>query len=307
MNSRITVHLSGGLGNQLFQFMAGAGLAEATERKLVINTNFYKRPWIRNRHHIAYTMKRRLEIRAFHEAASTTRDRWLTLGDGRFERVLMHLPESTKRKFGVATEESFIEGEWIRPEEIQRLVGYFMSPKFFLHSKVGQRFQKLASPSNSWTTQMSERISTQKAIGIHLRMGDYLLQNNILVPTETYFLNAIDHLNSLLGSGAKSFLFTDEPMLVAKKFPTLATLVEIVKPPSNVSTAENLLLLSKCSGFVCSNSTFSWWGAHMSNVPSSLIVHPSVFYTSNRTAAASLDLWEADTISIDAETGQKAH
>lgn len=305
MNKQIVVHLSGGLGNQLFQFMAGVGFAEATGRKLVINTNFFQNPRLRNHHHSAYTMKRRLEINAFDEPATTAEDRLRTPRDGRFERLLLRLPETAKRNFGIATEESFIRGSWIKPEEIHRLVGYFMSPKFFLNSNVEERFQNLVNPLNPWTSQMAEKMSKQKSIGVHVRLGDYLLQDDILIPTEMYFLKAIDYLNNLLGSRTKVFLFSDEPLLLVKKFPALAAIAEIVNPPTKILAAENLLLLSKSSAFVCSNSTFSWWASRISRTPNSLVVHPHTFYHSKLTDFTSMHLWDGDTVSIDPITGSK--
>ena len=306
-SNRIVVHLSGGLGNQLFQFMAGLGLAEVTRKKLVINTNFYRNPWLRHRNNVAYSLKRRLELYDFETVATTTRDRTTTPSDGRFERVLRALPESTKRGFGVASEESFIDGKWVRPEEISRLVGHFMSPEFFLKSTTKQRFQQLVNPPHSWVTQMTEKISSEESVGIHLRLGDYLLQNYIVVPKEIYFLNAIERFYDVLGTKIKIFLFTDEPKLLAQNFPTLASHVDLVTPPPEVSSAENLKLLSKCSAFVCSNSTFSWWGAHLSNASSSLIIHPSTFYTSNLTKPSHLSLWEPNSISINPESGENVN
>jgi hypothetical protein len=284
--------------------MAGVGLSEMTEKKLVINTNFYRNPWLRHRNHVAYSLKRRLEVYDFEFVATTIRDRTATPSDGRFERALSVLPESNKRVFGVASEESFIDGEWDRPGEISRLVGHFMSPEFFLKSTTMHRFQQFVNPTHSWVNQMSEIISDEKSVGIHLRLGDYLLQDEIVVPKEIYFLNAIEHLKYVLGTKLKAFLFTDEPKLLARKFPTLATQVELVVPPPEVSSAENLKLLSKCSAFVCSNSTFSWWGAHLSNVSSSLIIHPSTFYSSDPTRHSNLSLWEPNSISINPVSGE---
>lgn len=302
--SNLTVHLSGGLGNQLFQFMAGVGLAEVTNRSLAINTNLYKNPTIINRHHSAYQKKRRLEIADFRDVALTARDRSLTPRDGRYERILINLSEETKRSFGVASEESFSGGKWARPEEIRRLVGHFMSPKFFLNSEVRQRFQDLVTSPSFWLSEMSKKIKLQESIGVHIRLGDYLHQRNIIVPEEIYFLNAINHIKKLAGGTVKPFLFTDDPQQLARKFPKLFALAECVNPPSTVKAAENLVLLSKCSWFICSNSTFSWWGATISSVSSSMVVRPSKFYAVDLEGEASLGLWNINSTQIHPITGE---
>ena len=140
-NSKVVVHLSGGLGNQLFQYMAGVGLAETTNRELFINTNWFSNPLSRNRNNSAYLVKRKLDILQFSSVKAIKIERLNILRDGRFERVLQQLDESIKRKIGIASEESFEDGQWLLPNNIGRLVGHFMSPKFFLTSSTLGKFQ----------------------------------------------------------------------------------------------------------------------------------------------------------------------
>ena len=128
---KVIVHLSGGLGNQMFQYMAGAGLAKETGRELLININWFLNPKILNRNNPAYLAKRKIDIIQFNEIAATQIDRWPTPRDGRMERLISKLSESRRHSIGVVSESDFENGAWKNGNELKRLLGFFMSPKFF--------------------------------------------------------------------------------------------------------------------------------------------------------------------------------
>ena len=292
---KVVVHLSGGLGNQLFQFMSGIGLAEETNRELFVNTNWFSNPLMRYRNNPAYLIKRRLDILEFTSVAAMKRERFSTPRDGRFERVVSQFTEPMKRIVGIASEASFQKGQWVQPDKIGRLVGHFMSPKFFLNSSTRGRFQDLVHPLSTWTNQMSKAISTRPSIGVHIRLGDYVYLGDKVIPSEAYFLTGINYLKSVLGSDTDVFLFTDEPTLVKERFPRVVNEANIISPALSITPVENLILLSRCSSFVCSNSTFSWWGAHLGDTPKPLIVRPSYFYTAKPELDSHSDLWSVES------------
>jgi hypothetical protein len=302
---KLVVHLSGGLGNQLFQYMAGLSIAQSTNRKLCINGNLYKNPTIRNHNHVAYKTKRKLEVTNFLEISRVEIDKSLTPRDGRFERILNQFSEKEKRRFGIATEQSFQNGVWNQPQDIRRLVGYFMSPDFFEGVSTYARFGKLVSPFNEWTSGFIHTIKNQFSIGVHVRLTDYLFQNVIDTPSEKYYLEAIKVLKEKFGNDSKVFLFTDDPAALNVNFPELFQKGECVVPPPQVSVAENLVLYSKCSAFVCSNSTYSWWGARISEVSNSRIIHPSKHFKTDDKSTLQLNLWPLDSVQLDPETGVK--
>jgi len=70
----LIVHLSGGLGNQLFQISTGISLGQITSRSLIINKNLYKNPLIRGRINSNYQKKRKFEANNFKSVASISLD-----------------------------------------------------------------------------------------------------------------------------------------------------------------------------------------------------------------------------------------
>jgi hypothetical protein len=277
MRNKIVVHLSGGLGNQMFQFMAGYGFAKESGRQLALNLNWFSNPRFFDRDNAAYLTKRKAEILEFTEVANSSIDVSKTPKDERFERLIRNFSESSRRRLGIASEASFGDGEWSNQNNIRRLSGYFMAPKYFLGSSPQAPFMKVLHPPSAWSALMTQKIQQRKSIGVHIRLGDYLVLGDKVVPSEGYYLKGVSQLKEELDMDASVFLFTDEPDRLAKLFPLLTRIGEIISPPASISAVENLVLLSKCSAFVCSNSTFSWWGATLGDVKKNLITRPSYF------------------------------
>lgn len=304
MRRKIIVHLSGGLGNQMFQFMAGHGFAKASGRQLALNLNWFSNPRFFVGNNSAYLSKRKPEILQFTDVSISSMDRSKTPKDERFERLIRNFSESNKRKLGIASEASFKDEEWSKRDSIRRLSGYFMAPKYFLGSSPKEVFMNVLHPPSPWSVLMTQKIEEKKSIGVHIRLGDYLVLGDKVVPNEEYYLNSVSQLKEALNVDANVFLFTDEPSRLATLFPSLARVGEIISPSTSVSTVENLILLSKCSAFVCSNSTFSWWGATLGDVQKNLIARPSYFYSASPDEDVARELWSPESLRIHPLTGR---
>lgn len=301
----LVVHLSGGLGNQLFQFAAGLSLSELTGKELKINRNLYKNPKFRNRGHPNYLTKRKYEIGDFKDLSNIKIDKALTPRDGRFERAINFLDEGDKRKFGIATEKSFVEGAWVRPEKINRIVGFFMSPKYFTDIRFETRFRELNYALPKSTNDLIESFDQDTTIAVHVRLTDYLSQNDYVVPSEKYYLNSIKYLQEKIGLESKVYVFTDDLKMLEEKYPKMFSIGKCLGQTKQISPAENLLLMSKSSGYVCSNSTYSWWATQLSGVPKNRIVYPSQFFFDSSDSTRSPELWHNDSTAFAPLTGEK--
>jgi hypothetical protein len=302
---KISVHLSGGLGNQMFQYMAGYALSKQASKQLIVNQNWFYNPWLLHKNNPAYLSKRKMDSLQFLTISDAQRDRFPTPRDGRFERGVARLTEVKRRSLGIASEQSFIAGEWADARGIRRLVGFFMSPKYFLGLDPTDVFRNLAVPLSSWSTQFLGALISQRSIGVHIRLGDYVFLGDKVIPQEEYFLSGIDLLKANMGSNSKVYLFTDDPIKLKQLFPKLIEIGEIISSPLHTTSVENLLLLSKCGGFVCSNSTFSWWAATLSNAPAEWIVRPSYFFTEMPDIDTQADLWQPHSYKIHPILGEQ--
>jgi len=99
---------------------------------------------------------------------------------------------------------------------------------------------------------------------IHVRGGDYAGNASFDVNLDKYYGRAIAKF-----PGASFVIFTnDEPFLLTR--PWLEGLDYTIVRENELDT---LVLMSKCAGAICANSTFSWWGAWLNR--NRTIVFPS--------------------------------
>ena len=105
---------------------------------------------------------------------------------------------------------------------------------------------------------------------IHVRGGDYIGNEDLGVDLDKYYARATAKF-----PGASFVIFTnDEPYLLAR--PWLGGLnYQIVRE----NELDTLMLMSKCAGAICANSTFSWWGAWLNR--NRTIVLPSRWVNSS--------------------------
>ena len=145
--------------------------------------------------------------------------------------------------------------------------GYFQNYKFILPNFIS----KLTLDSSI----LLRYPDIHNKVFIHIRGGDYLeadcswLHNTT---TDKYYQNAITlfpnsqfvvFTNDIEYVKSKSFL-NDYPIIIENEI-------------------DSLLLMSKCSGCICPNSTFSWWGAYLN--PSRQIILPSKWFNTDMDAS----------------------
>lgn len=111
---------------------------------------------------------------------------------------------------------------------------------------------------------------------IHLRRGDYLKTPDLFpIPTSNYYKTALSQINSTEFS---VFMFSDDIPWVRKNLDYFGlsqdnvyfiqggiTPVEYSDRVHEPTDQYDLFLMSMCDYHIISNSTFSWWGAFLSN------------------------------------------
>jgi len=128
-----------------------------------------------------------------------------------------------------------------------RFIGYFQNYKYI----TSEFISKLTFD----TSILLKYPDIQNKVFIHIRGGDYLepgyswLHNTT---TDKYYQTAIT-----LFPNTEFIVFTNDIEYVKSK-PFLNDYPIIIE-----NEIDTLLLMSKCSGCICANSTFSWWGAYL--------------------------------------------
>lgn len=240
--------MQGGLGNQLFQYFAGANLASKCNLPLILelsDLSFAKTP-------------RKFELEDF-----ALPYEYRTISNRQFLAVAK--VKSFAARFNISFESRTFVSREIGFDtllenfcSIKKMKGYFQSWRYV------QPFQNQFDlfVNTSWTNQMLLEAESAKPIIMHIRRGDYLNGNeSIGVLSTDYFKNALVSL-SKTGISGRVWVFTDSPELIDPNFLNEIN-GELVLTPSVATPAEILSVMSLGRGTIISNSTFSWWAAYL--------------------------------------------
>jgi len=163
------------------------------------------------------------------------------------------------------------------------LDGYWQSENYFkeIRKIIIEDFRIRYKPDKR-NNSMIGIIKNSNSVCIHIRRGDYI--NN----TKTnkfhgacslkYYYNAIEIVVKKVRNPS-FFIFSDDHQWAKTnlklEYPT--TYVDI---NSSEKGYEDLRLMSNCKHFIIANSSFSWWGAWLSNNPNKIVCAPKRWFRS---------------------------
>jgi hypothetical protein len=268
----IIVRLIGGLGNQMFQYAAGRALAFRLQVKLkldVLDFPLYKRR--------SYS----LSVFDLEESFATEKE----VARLKFGRT------SWFKKFHVRKggKEALPAASYIRekhyhfdPDILELpdgvyLDGYWQSEAYFreIEDIVRQDFTIRIPPSDE-NRRLAERIRSVESVSLHIRRGDYVSDpttnayHGVLDPE--YYQRAMDLIRSRVAD-AHFFVFSDDPDWAKTNLPDRNSLM-VVNINREACAYEDFRLMSFCKNHIIANSSFSWWGAWLSQNQEKIVIAP---------------------------------
>jgi hypothetical protein len=150
------------------------------------------------------------------------------------------------------------------------IIGYFQSEKYFIDYRQDllKEFEFTAEIKNKADT--IRQIGKKLAVSLHIRLGDYLnLPDNHPVCTMEYYQEALNKIPD----NAFLFIISDDNEKAAELFKDL-------KRPFCIPDTKNenidMCLMTMCDYHIIANSSFSWWGAWLSE--SKQVIAPSKWF-----------------------------
>lgn len=281
----IITRLSGGLGNQLFQYAVGLSLSvknkDILKTDIISLTNGARRYSLDgfNISGAVSTEKDILDIRI----PSTTDNSFL----GKVRRKLFRATEYHKllnKKRYIVEPNSIFFPEILEIKNSCYLNGNWQSEKYFIDIAdiVRKEFSLKNKLSEKASVFLNEIKSTESPVSIHIRRGDYISnkKTNSFHGTcsPDYYKKATDIIEKTVTS-PKYFIFSDDIEWVEKNlklnFPT------VYVSGNNIPDYEEMVLMSKCKHNIIANSSFSWWGAWLNNNPNKIVIAPKKWFNTN--------------------------
>lgn len=236
----IIIKLTGGLGNQLFQYVKGRSLAFNKKTSLALDISWYK---------------------------------------GRLNRKYMlnnfNIEAKIVNRFNLLTTKIFSKNNYIDTNKNTD----WQSEKYLedIEDIIKKEFT-IKTPLSSINKSLLEDIRSKTSISVHLRGGDYVVGNKSTfhgVCSPEYYSEAIEHIRRHIQS-PHFFIFTDDLEWARKhiNFPEPYTLVSNTENPP----WEEMIMMSTCKHNITANSTFSWWGAWLNNNSEKIVITPKKWF-----------------------------
>lgn len=163
------------------------------------------------------------------------------------------------------------DGNLFSIEDNTNIMGYFQSEKYFID--IADDVRSEFTFKDVIKHAVDERysfLSNEYTVSLHVRRGDYVkLQDNHPLCTKEYYKNAVD----LMPKDAKMVIISDDINWCKENLHDISSNILYSE---NKSSYEDMYLMTKCNANIIANSSFSWWGAWLSN--NKQVVAPSKWY-----------------------------
>ncbi|MBT8517331.1 alpha-1,2-fucosyltransferase [Polynucleobacter paneuropaeus] len=252
----IFVQLSGGLGNQLFQYAAAKALAVKNKTELMLDISELKKP----KKSVTY---REFELSNFHCDATISKPPGIT-GLPRFKHYGHLLNWCGKWKFLIEKKSAY-RPDFLDQGDQNFLIGFWQSYKYF--ESISDILFSDFSPKNP-LSDLSQKILFQiqasQAVGVHIRRGDYVsldsAKNHHGSLSMKYYEESIAIIKNECPN-AFFYFFSDDPQWCKTHFNYLNDDYSVISHNGGGDAWQDLILMSWCPQLIIANSSFSWWAA----------------------------------------------
>jgi len=264
VTAEVRVCVSGGLGNQLFQYAYALASAERSAAKIVVDTRFCSLPPAGSGYAHGTCAMGFFPISATIEAHG---------GHSLLQRLRTRLKDGGQR---VVIDHGIVFDPKLHAVRAPRVLvkGLLQSYRYFeaAHARV-QRELATTALLNGLPADVRALASSPTTCAVHIRRGDYLAHSAMHLPTIwNYYVSAMA-LARAENPQVHFAVFSDDPDWCQAQFAALDagksshgyTIVAHAYPGLN-ALAE-FALLSSAPTMIIANSTFSWWAAWLGATP----------------------------------------
>ncbi len=286
----IKILLTGGLGNQMFQYALGRALSLKNHTDLVLNTSYVdsKLP-IKS---ISTPMRYELDI--FDIKATVERNIIRTsrlYPFAKTEYLLRHQYNQAKFQYVAETAHHF-QPTFLEVEDNSYLKGNFQSELYFkAYENIIRSDFTFKNPLTGLNKELAAQINTSNAVALHIRRGDYIaLKQNVQkfaqIPLSFYH-QAIHTISDKIENPV-FYVFSDDINWVKTHLKVDFPLVFVSNNHTAKSSYIDMQLMSMCQHQIICNSTFSWWAAWLNNNPHKIVIAPKNWFADNHINSADI-------------------
>lgn len=292
----IIVKITGGLGNQLFQYAFGKYLSVKlnTELKFDIQTNYDSSNFTNRSVGLAnFNIKLNLASKNEIDEFKYFNNKLFARIERKFVQKLAFLNRSYMVQNSLNPQKNIVkfrnncyyDGYWQSED-------YFKQIANILQQELKSNFNPVLSEPNRY---LLNEIRNSESVSIHVRRGDYIsiqLNNSLFsICSLKYYEEAINYIKRKI-KNPLFFVFSDDIEWAKENLRGDNFIFVTGNEP-----ADDMYLMSLCEHNIIANSTFSWWGAWLNKNSEKIVIAPKQWYN-GKLNKSTKDLIPAEWIRI---------
>lgn len=283
--------LTGGLGNQMFEYAAAKALALRLNTELKIDLYALKKA--------TTGTKRNFELDIFEineQIISRYKNRFLVKAYPIIEK---------NRAFFLKVFGYFRDGSAIvYASGFEKLKGNVVLHGHFQNTKYFEEYEDTIRQSFSFKYQLDDKnldlankIKQTNSISIHIRRGDYLTneqaKNNFAVCPIEYYQKAIAKIVNDI-ENPHFYIFSDDINWAKENLPLANISADYIDWNTGAESYKDMQLMSLCKNNILANSSFSWWAAWLNTNENKIVIAPNQWFANEKRNKDLVDFYPKD-------------
>jgi hypothetical protein len=257
----IIIKVTGGLGNQLFQYAVGRAISDHHKIPLKLDITDCETCSLHNGY--------RLDQFNTNVAIASKDEIQLLKGSdnllGKFMRALGFFRSYYKER-----QRNILDNNIFDKPNLY-LNGYWQNEKYFF--KIKEELIKELEPMHPLSSKAltyRKNIISVNSVSLHVRRGDFLLHSHINTLDVSFYQNAISYIESKVNSPV-FFIFSNDYDWCRENLKFIKNAVFVEDSESDI---DDLMLMSYCKHNIIANSSFSWWAAWINTNSDKIVIAP---------------------------------
>ncbi len=306
----IVIKLSGGLGNNMFQYAAAKSIAKQKNINFIYFSNkdlrYFKLKIKKTLREVILRKKEKF----YKQLSQKDLSEYFLIEENFFKiffyRIIWILKNKKKKNLFVQkrlindlrTNLDEIDVDVFKCKPWTKLEGSFSSEKYFLNKETILNWFTLKKKYKKLLCQVERKIEfpTNLRCCVHVRRGDALFMDKGFDHLGMGWGLPLDYYKSIFKKLPINICYifvSDDPDWVEKKFNFLKNKIVL----RNNNEVIDMFIFTKCKYNVVARSTFSWWGAWLNQQPDKVVFAPKFFIGAPRNTCYPLGLDKGKEVS----------
>lgn len=268
------VRVTGGLGNQMFQYAFKLELDHLSGRTNELDVRYYEH----HNAHSGYELERVFQIRdplyegkrkAFHDAHPVLYKALYVAGIRSFKT----------RDYLVETNITYVPDFKETAGSVEYYDGYWQSQEYFAEVKEKVRSAFSFPALSGRNREFVSSLSGENTVSVHVRRGDYLQHQDAYVNLSAtdYYESAVRYIKERVENPV--FVVFSDDISWCREHLLTGEKALFVDWNRGKEAWKDMQLMRLCRHNIIANSSFSWWGAFLNDHPEKIVIAPKRFYT----------------------------